>query len=37
MDIKYMTALEMGEKIRKKEIGVAEATKAVLENVKTNE
>ena len=37
MDIKYMTALEMGEKIRKKEIGVAEATKAVLENVKANE
>ena len=37
MDIKYMTALEMGEKIRKKEIGVAEATKAVLENVKVNE
>ena len=37
MDIKYMTALEMGEKIRKKEIGVAEAAKAVLENVKANE
>lgn len=37
MDIKYMTALEMGEKIRKKEIGVVEAAKAALERASKNE
>ena len=33
MDIFQLSALELGKKIKSKEIGVVEATKAVLENI----
>lgn len=33
MELSQMTALELGKKIRNKEVGVVEATKAVLDNI----
>lgn len=37
MDILELSALELGKKIKSKEIGVVEATKAVLENIENKE
>ena len=37
MDIFQLSALELGKKIKSKEIGVVEATKAVLENIEKKE
>lgn len=33
MDLCQLSALELGKKIKVKEVGVVEATKAVLENI----
>ena len=37
MDLCQLSALELGKKIKVKEVGVVEATKAVLENIEKKE
>ncbi len=37
MELSQMTALELGKKIQKKEVGVVEATKAALDNIEKRE
>ena len=37
MELCQLSALELGKKIKSKEVGVVEATKAVLENIEKKE
>ena len=37
MELSQMTALELGKKIQKKEVGVVEATKVALDNIEKRE